>query len=90
MSEKAVGYHLTEIPQGKYGEVSKIQEELAELQDAIKQGNKILALVELSDLYGAIEGFLAVSYPGFNMEDLKEMSGATKRAFLSGVRPSKD
>ena len=79
-----MGYHLTEIKKGILGKASKIQEELDELVDAEMQDNKILAIVELSDLYGALEA-VAVSYD-CSMEDLRKMSEATKRAFVSGHR----
>lgn len=83
------GYHLGEIvTQGVYGEISKIKEELEELQEASEQNNKILELVELSDMYGAIEGYVESKF-GMTMEDLKNMSDATKRAFHSGARKSK-
>lgn len=78
------GYHLREIAKGKLGEVSKIREELEELEDALEQGIEIMALVEMSDLYGALEA-LAQS-KGKTMDDLKRMSDATRRAFLNGVR----
>jgi hypothetical protein len=84
MEIKVIGYHLTEIKKGILGKSSKIQEELDELVDAELQNNKILALVELSDLYGALEA-VASSY-NCSMDDLKKMSDATKRAFTSGHR----
>lgn len=61
-------------------------EELLELQDAEEQGNKILALVELADLYGAIKLYLEYNHPTIFMEDLKRMSLATERAFKDGSR----
>lgn len=81
-----MSYHLAEIPRGVYGEVSKIEEELAELKDAIAQGNRIMALVELSDLVGAVEGILIQHYAGIDLADLIVMAGATRRAFESGHR----
>jgi hypothetical protein len=51
------GYHTKEIPKGELGEFSKIQEEYEEFLDAIEQNNKIMAIVELCDLYGAIQKF---------------------------------
>lgn len=79
-----MSYHLVEIKKGVLGKSSKIQEELDELIDAENQNNRIMAMVELSDLYGALEA-LAQSY-NLNMEDLRTMSEATKRAFNSGHR----
>ena len=80
-----MGYHKRAISvKGNFGEVSKIEEELDELKEALEQDNKILALVEISDLYGAIEA--VAENLGINMEDVKKMSAATKRAFQSGER----
>ena len=84
------GYHLANIPRGQFGELSKIEEELAEIKDAIAQGCKIMELVELSDLYAAIHGYLIVHHPGFTMEDLKSMAVITDRAFRDRVRVSRD
>ena len=81
-----IGYHLTEFTKGKLGESSKILEEVNELIDAEKQDCKIMALVELSDLYGAIESYLGNNYPDISMIDLKKMSDITKRAFINGRR----
>lgn len=80
-----MGYHLNEIPKGQLGESSKIMEELLELQDAEAQDNKILALVELADIYGAINLYLQKHFM-LSMEDLKKMSDATARAFKDGSR----
>lgn len=79
-----MGYHIKKITKGEYGQVSKIREELEELEDALEQDNKILALVELSDLYGAIK---AVAHnTGVTMDDVKKMSEATESAFKDGSR----
>ena len=55
MSQSKPGYHLTEIKKGTIGELSKIVEELKEFKDAQYQSAKIMILVELSDLIGAID-----------------------------------
>jgi hypothetical protein len=55
------GYHLAHIPRGTFGEPSKIMEEALEFQDAIRQGNPVMALCELSDLVGAVQGYLEAS-----------------------------
>lgn len=81
-----VGYHLNYIKRGEFGEVSKIEEEVRELLDSIEQNNKIMALVELSDIIGAIKGYLVKHHPCFSLEDLVIMSDATSRAFQNGVR----
>lgn len=78
------GYHLNEIKKGTLGELSKLEEELAEIKDAMEQDSKIMVQVELADLYGAMEAF-AANY-GLTMDDLKNFSDITKRAFQSGAR----
>jgi len=82
------GYHLNTIPKGTFGGFSKILEEVAECQDAIEQDSKIMLAVELSDLYGALEGF-ALKH-GLTMLDLKTMSDITQRAFINGHRKPKN
>lgn len=81
-----VGYHVSKIIRGEFGEASKVYEEFHEFMDAINQKNDILALVELSDLYGAIRGYLKKYHPTITMESLQQMNDATTRAFLSGER----
>ena len=80
-----MGYHIRKIEtRGVFGEASKIREELEELEEAIEQDNRILALCELADLYGALEAVAETM--GSNIAELRLMSAATKRAFLSGER----
>ncbi len=81
------GYHLTDIPRGTYGEISKILEEAAELKDAMEQGNKVMVLIELADMIGAIDGYLD-NYYGDKMtiDNIITMAFTTKRAFESGHR----
>lgn len=81
-----MGYHTKKIEKGIYGEISKISEELEELEDAFIQGNKIMVLCELSDMYGAMMGFLEQYYPDMSMLDIKQMALATKDAFQAGER----
>lgn len=80
------GYHVTEIPRGVLGEPSKIAEEHAEFQDAVSQGIKIMALVELSDMVGAIKAYLVNHHPGVTLDDLESMELITRRAFINGRR----
>ena len=80
-----MGYHINQIQLGIYGEFSKIKEEFQELEDGVQQNARILQLVELSDLYGAIEGFLEKEF-NMTMWDLKTMSDMTKSAFKEGDR----
>lgn len=82
-----MGYHINEIPRGKFGEFSKIKEEFLEVEDALQQGNKIMMLVELSDLIGAIEGYC--ENHNMTLDDLIKMKEATKRAFGDGTRKSR-
>jgi hypothetical protein len=81
-----MGYHLSDIPKGVAGEISKIKEELSELEDAMNQKNRIMALVELSDLFGAISLYVEKHFPGFDMQDLYLMAETTKSAFIDGSR----
>lgn len=80
------GYHIKFIQKGKNGEISKIQEELDELKDAREQDCKLMELIELSDLIGAVELYLENRHPGTTLDDLIKMKNVTKRAFLSGRR----
>lgn len=80
------GYHLTEIPKGELGQLSKIQEELDELKDAEAQSVKIMQLVEASDLLGALIAWLEKYHHGVSIWDLLAMSGVTRRAFENGRR----
>lgn len=84
------GYHLTDIARGKIGELSKVLEEVNEAIDAEKQGVKLMVLIELSDLYGAIQAYLEKHAPDTTMEDLSAMSVVTRRAFAAGHRKSND
>lgn len=83
-AETDKGYHLTDFPKGELGKISKIEEELNELKDAESQDSKIMILIELSDLYGALEEYCLMQ--GVSMEDLKIFSNITKRAFKNGCR----
>lgn len=80
------GYHDVIIPDGQYGEYSKIEEEFLEFRNAREQGVKIMELIELSDLYGAIEGYLEKYHPSVTMDDISKMSAVTKRVFINGKR----
>ena len=85
-----MGYHKKYIPQGVFGESSKIEEECSEFLDAVEQNNKVMCIVELSDLIGAIEGYLENYHPSICLSDLIIMSNATKGAFNDGTRKSKN
>lgn len=87
MKTREFGYHINDIPKGKLGEISKIQEEFLEFLDANEQKCKVLELIELSDLLGAIEIYLKEKYDGkITISDLFEMAKITQRAFRNGDR----
>lgn len=83
---EGVGYHIKEIEKGTLGEPSKIFEEVEEFRDALEQKCYIMALVELSDLIGAIEAYLKRHHRDITLHDLKIMSDITARAFKNGFR----
>lgn len=78
------GYHITKIDKAVYGTPDKIIEEVEEYKDAVKQNSVIMAHMELSDIYGALESLAQLE--GLTMNDLKIMSDITKRAFTNGAR----
>lgn len=79
-----MGYHTTEIEKGVLGESSKLVEELLELLDAEYQGCRLMALVEASDLYGALKFWAEKN--GSSIDELKKMSEITERVFQEGDR----
>jgi len=80
-----MGYHKRQIRKGVYGEVSKIREEIEELEDSEEQGVGIMSMCELSDLYGALRAFAKKKY-NLSMEDLQKMADRTEEAFRDGTR----
>lgn len=82
----APGYHRASISRGVLGEASKIEEEVAEFMDAVQQKVAIMALVELSDLMGAVEAYLRKHHPSLSLGDLIAMKDVTQRAFVNGRR----
>lgn len=86
MDALAPGYHLKQIDKGVLGEASKVREEVEEFIDAVEQGVSIMALVELSDLIGAVSAFLEKHHPEIKIQDLVAMSDVTSRAFKNGRR----
>ena len=85
MSETNLGYHTVEIPKGEFGKATKIFEEFHEFKDALQQNNPIMALQELSDLIGAIEGYTLNTY-NISLEDLLTMKQVTEKVFITGYR----
>lgn len=82
-------YHIAEIQRGKFGEASKIFEEVDEFADALDQKVAVMQLVELSDLVGAIKGWLAKHHPSITIHDLDDMALVTQRVFENGHRESR-
>lgn len=78
------GYHVSDIPRGEFGQLSKITEEYLELVDANTQGVRIMEVNELADLLGAVEAY--ASTLGFTLSDLIAMKERTASAFASGDR----
>lgn len=78
------GYHMRPIPKYPIATTGKILEEAMEAMDAYEQGNKIMEICELSDIYGALRA-RAIAM-GFSMGDLERMADATARAFAKGDR----
>lgn len=79
-------YHISEIQKGDYGTSKKILEEVNELIDSENQKCKIMSLVELSDIIGAVEGYLETNYSNLTLDDLICMKQITKRVFKNGYR----
>lgn len=82
-----MGYHKSEIKKGVFGEISKIQEELYELEDAVAQNCKIMAACELADMIGAIRAYAKTL--NLDLNDLVSMADRTESAFLDGSRTAK-
>lgn len=80
-----LGYHLKRFKKGTIGEFSKVEEEWAELKDARHQKCKLMELVEISDMLGAIDLYLQKQY-NLNINDALLMSKITQRAFRNGHR----
>jgi len=85
-----MGYHKREIKKGVVGEKTKIYEELDEFYESLEQDNPIMALVELSDLVGAVEMYLEKYHPSIKLEDLVTMARTTRGAFEDGTRAPRD
>ena len=83
---RKIGYHDEIIGKAQIGTFEKILEEIDEMKDAHLSKNKVMELVEISDLYGAIEFYVSKNYPSLSMKEIKKMSQTTKRAFENGRR----
>lgn len=83
--ETVPGYHIRKIKKGKFGEWSKVREEFEECEDAIAQDIKVMVLMELSDLMGAIEAYVRQQH-NMSLKDLRKMAKVTSRSFKTGKR----
>lgn len=81
-----MGYHKVKIKKGIIGQFSKIEEEFNELKDAVEQEDRILQLVELTDLLGAIDSYCFYQLNGFSLEELIKFTRKTQSAFKDGSR----
>jgi len=63
-------FHIKKIKRGKYGELSKILEEVEEAIDAEFQKDRVMLLIELSDIVGAVEGVLKKQKFNITVEEL--------------------
>lgn len=82
-----MSYHKFPITKHEHDSPFKIGEEYLEFMDAIGTNNPIMAVQELSDLYGAIE--TQATRLGVTMDNLKKMSDLTRQVFVSGARVNK-
>lgn len=83
---KKLGYHNSYIQKSKLGSYRKIQEEFEEFIDAVQSKNKIMGLVELSDLLGAIKFYLKDNFNDISLDDLIIMNNTTQKAFENNRR----
>lgn len=79
--------HVSPIPVGTVGEFSKIVEEFHEAQDAHLQGDKVMLLIELGDMLGAVERFVAKNFKGVTFDDLVIRMKAHHAAIDAKQRP---
>ena len=79
-----MSYHKLKIHKHHHNSPYKLLEEFTEYIDSIATGNKIMALQELSDIYGCLEN--EVNKLNYNISDLKVMSDLTKQVFQEGTR----
>lgn len=79
-----MSYHKLKIHKHSIESPYKIQEEFMEYIDSIATGNSVMAVQELSDLYGCLER--EISKFGMSVAHLKIMSDLTSEVFNSGIR----
>lgn len=71
-------WHNRLIKKGVYGEFSKVIEEVEEAKEALEQNNRLMYLIELSDIIGAIEK-IAENH-SLTLEDLINFSNKVKES----------
>lgn len=79
-----MSYHKIKIHKHSVESIFKLQEEFFEYLDAVANNNPVMAVQELSDLYGCLEN--EITKYGMSMGDLSKMSDLTKSVFTSGFR----
>lgn len=79
--DKNFSFHISEYKKGDYKTFDKIIEEYEEILDARKQNNKIMEIIELSDLIGAIEGYIENEF-NLTLNDLILFSNKVKESKL--------
>ena len=79
-----MGYHKAKIKKGEKGELSKVLEEVMEAIDADDQRCKLMTLMELSDVIGAIHLYLKKHHPTLTITDMVKMALITESAFEDG------
>ena len=72
-------FHVMPVRRGTYGELSKVQEELDEALDAETRGQKLLLMIELSDIIGAVAG--VAERHGYSLDDLIQFSELRRNVF---------
>lgn len=80
--KESFSWHNRKIKKGIYGEISKVEEELDEAREALEQNNKLMFLIELSDIIGAIEGI--AEKHDLSLEDLINFSNKVKESKRNG------
>lgn len=80
-------FHLKPIKKGKYGQLSKIKEELDEAYDAAKQGQNLMLLIELADIVGACGGVAETL--GMSLDDLIKFAKLRSKVAIHAIEQQK-
>lgn len=79
-----MSYHKLKIQKHSHTSAFKLLEETYEYLDAISTDNKIMAIQELSDLYGVLKR--EANKYNISVKDLDIMSNLTEQVFINGYR----